>query len=111
MQNMRISLDSIGTLEEGKGTCLLLPSGKEIAIFRFHGKYYAIDNLCPHAGGPLGEGPVENGIVTCPWHGWQFDIATGKNINLWDESVSSYPIVEEDGKFFLLIGEKEEKSR
>jgi len=48
-----------------------------IALFQFDGNFYALDNTCPHRGGPLGEGEVEGSIVTCPWHGWQFDITTG----------------------------------
>jgi NAD(P)H-dependent nitrite reductase small subunit len=50
---------------------------KEIALFNVGGKFHAIDNLCPHRGGPLGEGLLEGNIVACPWHGWQFDVTTG----------------------------------
>jgi len=52
---------------------------KQIAVFAISDTYYAIDNTCPHRGGPLGEGELEGSIVTCPWHGWQFDITTGKS--------------------------------
>ncbi|MFY9270764.1 MAG: Rieske 2Fe-2S domain-containing protein [Candidatus Manganitrophaceae bacterium] len=52
--------------------------GKEIALFRENETVYAIDNLCVHEGGPLGHGPVREGIVTCPWHLWRFDIKTGE---------------------------------
>lgn len=48
-----------------------------IAVFRHAGHWYAIDAMCAHQGGPLADGVVEDGCVTCPWHGWQYDLATG----------------------------------
>jgi nitrite reductase (NADH) small subunit len=48
-----------------------------IALFNHGGDIYALDNTCPHAGGPLGEGSVEGELVECPWHGWKFHIKTG----------------------------------
>jgi nitrite reductase (NADH) small subunit len=48
-----------------------------IALFRAGEQVYAYPNVCPHKGGPVGEGLVVDGIVTCPWHGSQFDIMTG----------------------------------
>lgn len=52
-------------------------NGKTIALFNLDGNYFAIDNECTHRGGPLAEGYVEGGSVTCPWHGAQFNIKTG----------------------------------
>ena len=49
-----------------------------VALANVGGKFYAISNTCLHRGGPLGQGVVEGSIVTCPWHGWQFDVTTGK---------------------------------
>ena len=51
--------------------------GRVIALFNVDGKYYALDGMCPHSGGPLGQGQLNGCIVTCPWHGWQFDVTTG----------------------------------
>ncbi len=51
--------------------------GRVYAIFNVGGTLLAIDGICPHQGGPLAEGMVERTVVTCPWHGWQFDLATG----------------------------------
>jgi nitrite reductase/ring-hydroxylating ferredoxin subunit len=48
-----------------------------VGLFNVDGEFHAIDNLCLHRGGPLCEGHVKGGIVTCPWHGWQFDVRTG----------------------------------
>ena len=52
-------------------------NGKTLAVFNVDGTFHAIDNTCIHRGGPLGEGDVEGSIVTCPWHGWQYDDTTG----------------------------------
>ena len=51
-----------------------------IALFNVEGVFYAIDNGCPHAGGPLGEGKLCEEVVECPWHGWKFDVTSGKRI-------------------------------
>src|SRR6266851_2155164 len=52
--------------------------GKAIALANVGGKFYAINNTCLHRGGPLGQGVMDGKIVTCPWHGWQYDVTTGK---------------------------------
>jgi nitrite reductase/ring-hydroxylating ferredoxin subunit len=54
--------------------------GRIIGIFNVDGVVSAIDGLCPHQGGPLAEGTLEGTIVTCPWHGWQFDVRTGQTL-------------------------------
>ncbi len=55
--------------------------GVWIALFNIDGTFYAIDNSCPHAGGPLGEGKIrDGGIVECPWHGWRFNVLTGQRV-------------------------------
>ena len=51
--------------------------GRSIAVFNVGGSYYAIENTCPHRGGPLAEGTLAEGVVTCPLHGAQFDVKTG----------------------------------
>ena len=52
--------------------------GKTIAVFNCEGTFYAIDNTCKHRGGPLGEGSLSGTTVTCPWHGWEYDVSTGE---------------------------------
>jgi nitrite reductase/ring-hydroxylating ferredoxin subunit len=51
---------------------------KRIALFNVEGAFYAIDDTCLHRGGPLSEGELEGCVVTCPWHGWKYDIRTGE---------------------------------
>ena len=53
-------------------------NGKEIALFKNNGKVCAIYSVCPHQGGPLDEGGVTDGKVTCPWHGWEFNVESGE---------------------------------
>ena len=52
--------------------------GRIYALFNVDGVISAIDGICPHQGGPLADGAIEGTSVTCPWHGWQFDVRTGK---------------------------------
>ncbi len=62
------------------GTAIERVAGDRIvALFNVDGTFYAMDGVCPHQGGPLGEGALQGCIVTCPWHGWQFDVRTGQN--------------------------------
>ena len=51
--------------------------GKTLAVFNCDGTFYAIDNTCKHRGGPLGEGTLSGTAVSCPWHGWEYDVTTG----------------------------------
>ena len=50
-----------------------------VALFNVEGMFYALDGVCPHQGGPLGKGQLTGPIVTCPWHGWQFDVRSGRH--------------------------------
>ena len=51
-----------------------------VALYNVEGIFYALDGVCPHQGGPLGSGLLDGCIVTCPWHGWQFDVRTGAHL-------------------------------
>jgi nitrite reductase/ring-hydroxylating ferredoxin subunit len=60
------------------GECrTVMTDGRELALFNVGGKFYCLDNVCPHRGGPLAEGTLDGNVVTCPWHGWRFDVTTG----------------------------------
>ena len=63
------------------GTAKTVVAGeREIALFNVDGTFYALDNTCPHQGGPLAEGWIENCQVTCPWHAWTFRLSDGSMI-------------------------------
>lgn len=63
-----------------------------VALFRHAGKWFAIDGMCSHQGGPLAEGVVRDGCVTCPWHGWQYDLATGIQMINRQSLQESFPV-------------------
>jgi nitrite reductase (NADH) small subunit len=65
---------------------------KMICIANLNGEYSALDNVCPHRGGPLGQGVIEGDKLVCPWHGWQFDPKTGAVGHAPDQKVPTYPI-------------------
>ncbi|MEM6994496.1 MAG: thiamine pyrophosphate-binding protein [Myxococcota bacterium] len=78
-----------------------------LCMTRHQGKYGALSNKCPHQGGPLGEGSIENGLLRCPWHGWDYDPITGKAPG-FDDHVPSFPVEErEDGIWVGLPAEAE----
>ncbi len=54
-------------------------NGTAIALYNVNGKFYATQNNCLHRGGPLGEGTLDNETITCPWHGWQYNVKDGQN--------------------------------
>ena len=71
-------------------------AGQRIAVFNVGGTLYAVEDTCPHAGGPLSEGQVEGSKVTCPWHGADFDLKTGAVLGPPAfEGVKSYKVVVE----------------
>lgn len=78
-------------LEAGRGTIVEV-EGNSIALFSIEGKIFAIKNVCPHATGPVGEGDLEGKVVTCPWHGWQFDVTSGANQMNPEIKVETYPV-------------------
>lgn len=79
-----------------------------VCMTRFEGTYAALDNRCPHQGGPLGEGSIENGMLRCPWHGWDFHPTTGKPPGGYDDGVTTYPVeVRDDGVYVGFPAEEE----
>ena len=70
--------------------------GAAIAVFNVDGQYHATEDHCLHAGGPLHEGTLEGAVVTCPWHGWQFDVTDGR-CGLHGTNLRCYPVRVHDG--------------
>jgi nitrite reductase (NADH) small subunit len=65
-------------------------AGKAVALANVDGKFFAINNTCLHRGGPLGEGSLQGKTVTCPWHGWEYDVTTGKLLQNPSMGVACY---------------------
>ncbi len=75
-----------------------------LALTRVDGTYAALDNACPHQGGPLGEGSIENGWLRCPWHGWDFHPCTGKSPGEFEDGVATHPVeVRDDGIYVGIV--------
>lgn len=103
-------------LEDGERVIVDI-RGREIALFKNDDEYYAVLNFCPHQGGPLCEGLLdgtltvdddwewtyscEGEIISCPWHGWEFDIKTGEHLSKSKYRVPTYEVIERDGEVYL----------
>jgi len=93
-------LATVGRVEdlpEGRGATVELFGGKELALYRIGGQFYAVENFCPHKGAPLADGTLRGHSVECDWHGWRFDLRTGACLNNSSEPVETYEVVVEDG--------------
>lgn len=79
-----------GDIAEGRARISILPDGNRVAVFRHEGKLSAIANACAHQNGPLGEGRIIACLVTCPWHGFQYDVTTGRSPAPFTETIPTY---------------------
>jgi nitrite reductase (NADH) small subunit len=76
-------------------------TGRIVAIFRVADEVYALDGICPHQGGPLGQGKLVGCIVTCPWHGWQYDVRDGQHTSIANLQHATLPTKIEDGIVYV----------
>ncbi len=81
----------VSDLPPGEGKVVEV-EGQPIALFNVDGTFHAIHNTCLHRGGPLGEGDLEGAVVTCPWHGWQYDVTNGTKVRNPDVKVASFEV-------------------
>jgi len=88
-------------IAEGRAKIATLPSGDRVAIFRHEGQLSAISNACAHQNGPLGEGRILDCLVTCPWHGFQYDVRTGQSPAPFTEKIPTYKLKVEGGTVFV----------
>jgi len=87
-----VKVATTGELAPGQAKKVEL-EGKTIALLNLEGSYHAIDDTCPHRGGPLSQGLIEGEVVTCPWHGSKFRVKTGEVLTPPARTgVSSYPV-------------------
>ncbi|MGM0590129.1 MAG: Rieske (2Fe-2S) protein [Halobacteriota archaeon] len=113
----------VGALERGDRRRVIVDvEGREIAVFTVDGEYYALANYCTHQGGPACEGTVsgamtasmtddgwelgyenEDGIVACPWHGWEFDIRSGEHLANSKFRLPTYDVVVRDGDIYVVV--------
>ncbi len=84
-----IKVAETSDLQPGEGKTVNV-NGRDLALFNVDGTFRCIDNVCPHQGGPLGEGHLEGHTVSCPWHGWKFDVITGQCTVIPSAEVESF---------------------
>lgn len=82
---------------------MFVVKGKEIALYNIEGNFYATQQACLHRQGPLSEGEIENHTVTCPWHGWQYDLITGENLFDRKTKLTTYPVRVENGEVQVAV--------
>lgn len=86
------------------GTALeCVVEGRIVALFNVDGSLHALDGICPHQGGPLGKGKLQGCIITCPWHGWQFDVTTGQHQTSKSLVHPRLEVKVEDGDVWVLL--------
>ncbi|TLY25929.1 MAG: Rieske 2Fe-2S domain-containing protein [Nitrospirae bacterium] len=86
-----ITVAKVADLEPG--ACLSVEAGGVgVALFNVNGMIYALENTCPHAGGPLGEGTLAGEVVECPWHGWRYNVRTGEKLGNPEIKVTCYQV-------------------
>ena len=96
--------ERVGTpdeIAEGTAKITLLTTGERVAVFRHEGTLSAISNACAHQNGPLGEGRIVWGCVTCPWHGFQYTLRNGRSPDPFTETVPTYMLRLEDGVIWV----------
>lgn len=98
-------LDDQADLPEGR-VMTVTAGHKSVCLTHFEGKFSGLDNRCPHQGGPLGEGSIENGLLRCPWHGWDFNPCTGQSPGGHDDSIITYDIKIEEDEVFVGLEEE-----
>jgi len=105
-------IDTALKLEElpvGQSRCLEF-GDLQVGLFRVTDGLFAIDNTCPHRGAPLHQGVTSDGLVTCPWHQWQFQLKDGLCQNIPGPRVAVYPVEVRDGTVWISIDDLKEKT-
>lgn len=77
---------------------------RTIALANVDGRFYAIDNVCLHRAGPLGKGKLAGSVVTCPWHGWTYEVSTGRVTFNPEMTVRTYAVEERDDDIWVDVG-------
>jgi nitrite reductase/ring-hydroxylating ferredoxin subunit len=96
-----------GTSELPPGTLIEVVEGEELyAVCNIDGEIRALSGRCPHQGGPLGQGVIEGNLITCPWHAWQFDSATGACDFDAGGSIPTYPVRVEAGEVLVNLPDR-----
>jgi nitrite reductase/ring-hydroxylating ferredoxin subunit/DMSO/TMAO reductase YedYZ heme-binding membrane subunit len=96
-----IDVASTDEILDGHAKVVALAKQERVAIFKHQGRFCAVSNLCAHQGGPLGEGRIVDGCITCPWHGYQYRPQDGCSPPPFAEKVPTFAIKVENGRVYL----------
>jgi nitrite reductase/ring-hydroxylating ferredoxin subunit len=96
----RVRVADVGDIPAGE-LRVVEAAGTPIALANVDGTIYALSNACLHRGGPLGEGDLDGPTVTCPWHGWRWDVRTGANANNPAVAVACFPVTVDGGAVYV----------
>jgi nitrite reductase/ring-hydroxylating ferredoxin subunit len=80
--------------------------GRQVAVFNVEGQFHAVDNVCEHQGGPLADGELDGCIVTCPWHGWTYDVTSGQSPDDPDTKVQPFAVKVEGDDVLIAVTDK-----
>ncbi len=103
----KLAVAAASEVQPGVGR-VIPAGGLEIGLFAVAGGYRAYRNLCPHAGAPVCRGEITRHddarqVLRCPWHAWDFDLETGKSVNIPGYRLESFPVEVADGQLFVTI--------
>ena len=85
-------IDKPDNLEDGGPGVPVSVEGRQIALYEFEGSIYAVDNRCPHRGGPMADGPVSGPTITCPLHSWSFDMRSGEAVGRPGATIACFAV-------------------
>lgn len=92
MPGKRVNAGPAAEITPGSAKAVPVEGG-EAVVFNVDGQFYAMDNTCPHRGAALSEGRLDGCVVTCPWHGWQFDVTNGQMLMSAGSKQKTYKVV------------------
>lgn len=95
-----VDVGAVDGIPDGRARIVLL-GGERVAVFRHGEKIFAVSNVCQHQNGPLGEGRIREGCITCPWHGYQYDPETGASPPPFVERVPTFRVRVENGRIYV----------
>lgn len=99
--NRPVRVCTLGEIPKNRGKRALLPDGTEVALFRIDDEVYAVDNVCPHQHAPMiFDGAIDGCAVTCPLHGWTFDLRSGENVD-GGAGLRSFGVEVRDGDVYV----------
>jgi nitrite reductase/ring-hydroxylating ferredoxin subunit/DMSO/TMAO reductase YedYZ heme-binding membrane subunit len=87
-----VDVGSVDEIPEGRAKVVCLVGCERVAVFRYQGLIFAVTNVCAHQRGPLGEGKIIDGCITCPWHGWEYRPENGQSPPPFQERIPTYRV-------------------